>query len=696
VAQSHEELHRAAFLEEAGELLGELEEALLELESRPDDSGLVNRVFRAMHTLKGSGAMFGFGDVAAFAHEVETVFDKVRNGLIFVDKELLDLNLAARDHVIYLLECARQDAAPDLGKGASILEGLARLSAASAPPPPAPEPKPAPAAPAPQTGYAVRFKPDPGIFEAGIGLADILGGIGLLGTVKIVAHMDAVPPLESLDPKRCHLWWDIAVTGALSAADIEAAFGPARDLGALEIRPVGASEEPKKLGEILLEKGDLAPEALHAVLEDHKRLGEVLVESGLVSPEKVDAALAEQALAREAKQAHDKTDHKEAAASIRVAADKLDRLVDLVGELVIVQSQVTQCSARWGDQIFLALSEQLERLTTELRDSTLSIRMLPIGTTFNKFRRLVRDLSAELGKEIELATHGEETELDKTVIERLGDPLVHLLRNSLDHGVETPSVRSQRGKPRRGVIELTAEHAGGEVVIRVRDDGAGMDPDRVRAKAVERGLISPGAELSRPEILNLIFAPGFSTAEKISNVSGRGVGMDVVKRAIESLRGSVEIDSTPGQGSCVTIRLPLTLAIIDGLQVLIGEEYYVLPLSLVEECVELVREPEDTAANKQIISLRGKIVPYLRLRECFSIPGEPLPIEQLVVVSCEGMRVGVVVDHVIGEHQTVIKPLGPLYRNVLGLAGATIRGDGRLALILDIPGLLKSVGPLVL
>ncbi|MBF0481628.1 MAG: chemotaxis protein CheA [Desulfovibrionaceae bacterium] len=601
---SHDEMHRAAFLEEAAELLGELEEALLELESRPQDADLVNRVFRAMHTLKGSGAMFGFEDVAAFAHEVETVFDKVRCGLITVGKELLDLNLAARDHVKHLLECARQGTPPDTDKGDAILAGLARISPPKAPPPE-------------REG-------------AGAGLPEI----------------PAIP------------------------------------------------EEPKKLGEILLEKGDLDPQALSAALAGQKRLGQVLVEAGLVASEKVEAALAEQTLARElrdAREQKDKGEQKQGEASIRVAAEKLDWLVNLVGELVIVQSQISQIGAGSGNAAFVSLAEQLERLSGELRDSTLGIRMLPIGATFNKFRRLVRDLSAELGKEIELVTRGEETELDKTVIERISDPLVHLLRNAIDHGVETPAERLALGKDAKGTIELTAEHEGSEVVIRVKDDGAGIDPAKVRAKAVERGLIAQHDGLSRNEILGLIFAPGFSTADKVSSVSGRGVGMDVVKRAIEALRGQVEIDSAPGQGSVVAIRLPLTLAIIDGLQVLAGDEYYVLPLSLVEECVELARDAGDAESGKQIVNLRGKIVSYVRLRDCFAIPGEPPAIEQLIVVSSEGRRVGLVVDHVIGEHQTVIKSLGPLYRDLPGLAGATVRGDGRMALIVDISGLLKSV-----
>jgi len=337
------------------------------------------------------------------------------------------------------------------------------------------------------------------------------------------------------------------------------------------------------------------------------------------------------------------------------------------------------------------LAEELERLSDELRDSTLGIRMLPIGTSFSKFKRLVRDLSGELGKEIGLSTSGEDTELDKTVIERLGDPLVHLLRNSLDHGIEPPAEREANGKPAQGMILLAAEHSGGEVLIRITDDGRGMSTESIREKAVERGLISKDAELTEKELLKLIFEPGFSTAKEVTNVSGRGVGMDVVKRAIDSLRGSIDIDSKFGKGTTITIRLPLTLAIIDGLQVRVEDEYYVIPLSLVEECVELAHADVDADSDQRILHLRGEIVPYIHIRDWFDIEGENPPIEQIVITGVEGSRVGIVVDTVIGEHQTVIKSLSRVYKDVEGISGATIKGDGSIALILDVPSLVRRV-----
>jgi len=440
-----------------------------------------------------------------------------------------------------------------------------------------------------------------------------------------------------------------------------------------------------------VEDGVLLESDLHSALKQQKPIGKILTEAGLVTEHQVSQAVARQKAVREAAPAVARAPQKEAVTSLRVAADKLDTLVDLVGELVIVQAQISQVVSDKGDPILTALSEQLERLSAELRDSTLGIRMLPIGSTFSKFRRLVRDLSSELGKEIELVTHGEDTELDKTVIERLGDPLVHLLRNSLDHGVELPQDRVAAGKKPGGIILLEAEHSGSEVLIRITDDGKGMDPSIIRKKAVEKGLIAPDADLTEKETLGLIFLPGFSTAAQVTNISGRGVGMDVVHRAIDSLRGSIELSSVLGQGTVITIRLPLTLAIIEGLQVQVGDGYFVVPLSLVEECVELHGKDVDPTRNQQIINLRGELVPYIHLRRWFEVEGAPPPIEQIVITGVEGRRIGIVVDHVIGEHQTVIKSLGRVYRDVEGISGATIRGDGTLALILDVPRLVRCV-----
>lgn len=691
---SQDDANRQAFLEEAYDLCSELESALLELEESPDDAELVNRVFRAMHTIKGSGAMFGFDDISSFTHDVETVFDRVRNGELAVSRQLLDLTLKARDHIRRLLDAARDQTLADIAAGGPIIAGLrAFLPGPSA----AEAPAPAPDAAAPAgdlTTYRVRFKPARHMLLTGNNPLALLEELAALGPFQAAANLDAVPPLEEIEPEGVYAFFDGILCTDQGENAIRDVFIFVEDDCELTVQVIDSLGDLdgdatyKRLGEILIERGDLTPDALRATLAGQKRLGDILADSGAVSPDAVQSALAEQAVVRKIRGDREKD---ATASSIRVGADKLDALVDLVGELVIVQARISQVAGERADPTLKALSEELERLSDELRDSTLSVRMLPIGTTFSKFRRLVRDLSGELGKRIELTTQGAETELDKTVIERLGDPLVHLLRNSIDHGVETPDERALAGKPHTGVILLSAEHSGGEVLIRIEDDGRGMDPEVIKAKGVERGLVARDADLTDKEAFGLIFAPGFSTAAKVTSVSGRGVGMDVVKRAIDSLRGVIDVDSVKGKGTTITIKLPLTLAIIEGLQVRVGDEYYVIPLPLVEECVELAQTEAERRRERRVLNLRGEVVPYIRLRDWFAVPGEVPAIEQVVVTGVQGSRVGIVVDHVIGEHQTVIKSLGRLYRDVEGLSGATIKGDGSMALILDVPRLVRAV-----
>jgi two-component system chemotaxis sensor kinase CheA len=362
----------------------------------------------------------------------------------------------------------------------------------------------------------------------------------------------------------------------------------------------------------------------------------------------------------------------------------------MVGELVTIQSRLSELAVRIGDPALTQVAEEVESLTGELRENAMSVRMLPIGTTFSKFQRLVRDLSSGLGKEVLLRTEGGETELDKTVIERLNDPLIHLIRNCIDHGIERPEARTAAGKPVQGTVHLSAEHSGAYVFIRIRDDGAGLDGEAIRANALERKMISPEAALSERELYALIFAPGFSTAKEVTNVSGRGVGMDVVKKSIDALQGSIGIESRTGAGTTVTLKLPLTMAIIDGLLVRIGETHFILPLSVVDECVELTRQQVADAHGKNLVAIRGELVPYIPLRRRFGIPGERPGIEQIVTTRIDGGRIGLVVDQVIGEHQTVIKPLGRIYRGVEEMSGATILGDGRVALIIDIAKLISK------
>jgi two-component system chemotaxis sensor kinase CheA len=377
-----------------------------------------------------------------------------------------------------------------------------------------------------------------------------------------------------------------------------------------------------------------------------------------------------------------------AASSIRVPAERLDELMNRVGELVIAQSRLRQIATTSTDQQVKSVAEEIERLVLELRDTTMGIRMVPIGSLFGRFRRVVHDLSSDLGKQVELSMDGEETELDKTVIEQLNDPLVHIIRNAIDHGLEDPDGRTTAGKSHMGHIKLAARHAGTEVLITITDDGRGLNRERIRARAEERGLIAPDAVVSDNELFLVLFQPGFSTATEVTSLSGRGVGMDVVKRTIEALRGKIDIASQPGQGTVVTLRLPLTLAIIDGLMVRVGTGRYVLPLETVEECVELSAEDDTKSRGRSFLNIRGDLVPFLRMREMFATRAAVERFQKIVIVSSGEQKVGLVVDQVIGEHQTVIKSLSKLHADIEMFSGATILGDGAVALILDIPHLV--------
>jgi two-component system chemotaxis sensor kinase CheA len=688
---------RETFKEEAHELLTELESSLLELEETPNDMDIVGRVFRAMHTIKGSGAMFGFDDIASFTHEVETVFDMVRNGLITVSPELIGHTLAARDRIKALLDAADGGAGADPAEGERIVAALRRLV------PSRTEEASEPAAIARPSGqetsiankvtYRIRFKPSSGIFMNGTNPLALLNELRGLGDCRVVAQVCDLPTLNEMDAELCYVYWDIILTTSGGVNAIKDVFIFVEDDCELRVEIIddgGRLDDEadyKKLGDILVERGDLSLAEMKQVLSEQKRFGELLVEKGIVGPEKVHSALLEQQHVREIRQ---ERQSQETVASIRVPADKLDMLVNLVGEMVTVQARLSQIAAGRGELELNAVAEEVERLTSELRDNALGIRMLPIGTTFSKFKRLVHDLSRELGKEVEMTTDGADTELDKNVLEKLNDPLVHLIRNCIDHGIEMPETRKAAGKPGKGTVHLAAVHSGDSVLISITDDGAGLDRDAIRAKAVEKGLLSASGELSDREIFAQIFAPGFSTAKKVTSVSGRGVGMDVVKRAIDALRGTIDLGSQVGKGTTVTIKIPLTLAIIESLLVKIGDESFVMPLSMVNECVELTREDVEASHGRNLANVRGGMVPYIPLRERFKIEGEPPPIEQIVITRINDTQVGFVVDHVIGEHQTVIKSLGRAYRNVQGLSGATILGNGSVALILDLLQIVKA------
>jgi two-component system chemotaxis sensor kinase CheA len=677
------------FKDEALELILELEAALLELEDSPEDSSAIDRVFRALHTLKGSGGLAGFDNVAGFCHEAETVFEQVRSGERKVDEKLVSLTLSAQDHLkgMIMAEFGADPVDDDLtAELVASFQALMPFHHDAGP-------KVTTAAmvtPTDQTTFRIRFRPMPNLFLQGVQPHFLLGELQRLGEALVVAQLDAIPALDELNPEECFVYWDVLLTTDQDEDAIRDVFIFVEDDCELMIQKIddGSQLDPpedyKRLGEILVERGDLSEEDLVKFLKEKKRLGEALVDEGAVDSIKIQSALAEQERVQTLRRERKANDAME---SIRVKSDRLDKLVNLVGEMVTVQARLSQFANSRLDADLLSVAEEVERLTWDLRDQVLTIRMLPIGGTFTRFKRLIRDLGSELGKDVLLVSEGGETELDKTVIDQLNDPLVHMVRNSIGHGIESPAVRQAIGKPGKGRITLSAKHSGASVILTVADDGAGLDVKRIRAKAIEKGMISEQAELTEREIYALIFEPGFSTAQEVSNVSGRGVGMDVVRQAIDALRGSIEVRSEEGKGTTFSLKLPLTLAIIDGLLIDIGTEHYVLPLSAVEECIELTRDEVEQSHGRNLVKIRGEIVPYVRLRDVFKINSERPEIEQIVIVNLEGLRVGFVVDHVVGEHQTVIKNLGRMYQDVNGVSGATILGDGRVALILDLPQL---------
>ena len=684
------------FREEADELLIDLEAAMLELEEHPDDADCVNRAFRAMHTIKGSGAMFGFDKLAAFTHHLENAFDRVRSGELEISKQLITISLDSSDHIRALL--ADKEPGPELERHSAVL--LARLHVLS----PSVEREAAQkTAPKAKTGaekfesrdttYRLRIRPTIDTLRNGMDPLPVLRELRALGPCHVTTLTGEVPLLTDLDAESCLLAWDLILTTDQGRNAIDDVFIFVQDDWTISVEILDGSghwsdiPEDRPIGEILVDRGDASIEQVQVAQGKQKRIGEILSESANIQPEKIRSALREQQVIRASQR---QREEHASASSVKVAAAKLDVLMDLVGELVIAQARLNRTASDLQDPVLSSVAEDMERLTTELRDNTLELRMLPIGTTFARFRRLVRDLSNELGKQIDLVTEGAETELDKTVIDRLGDPLVHLIRNSIDHGIETPERRVAAGKPAKGVVKLSAVHSEASVMIRIEDDGAGLDAQAIRTRAIERGLLAEDAMPADQELYNLVFEAGFSTAKTVSGVSGRGVGMDVVRRFIESMRGKVSIDSSPGKGSTVIVELPLTLAIIEGLLVQVEDEHFVMPLSLVEECIELSSEDLAQANGNRLIEVRGELVPYLRLRESFGQQGRLPQIEQIVVTRLGDTRFGFGVDRVIGQHQTVIKKLGKMYEGVTGLAGATILGDGAVALILDAHKLMQT------
>jgi two-component system chemotaxis sensor kinase CheA len=670
------------FRTEAAELLEQIELGLLDLEQNLEDQAQIDSVFRGLHTLKGSGAMFGFDALAGFTHHCETAFDQVRKGNARATVELVGAILAARDHMRALVEDPQGDYArrevqllEQLRAAVAIGDGQSKdVSGASS--------EGGAAALVPAAGdkgakgphqWRVRFALPQNCMLNGVNPLTFLDDLRELGVCEVEADLSAVPPFDRLDPTSLYLQWTVSLNSDRGRSEIEDVFMFVMDDMVLDIVDLN-------LAGAVTETAPEAPvqPARQEALQEKSRPDQASAKPPETAPPAAKA-VREDADAKSRRKVE----------SVRVPADRLDELMDRVGELVIAQSRLSQIAARAGDNVELrAVSEEIEGLSSELRTTMMVLRMVPVGTLFDRFRRLAHDLQRETGKQIELVTEGESTEMDKTVIERLADPLVHLVRNSADHGLESEEVRVAAGKSPKGRITLSARQAGGEVIISITDDGRGIDRERVRAKAESNGLLAPGQIVSDQELLQQIFQPGFSTATNVTSLSGRGVGMDVVKKTIESLRGAIDVSSRPGLGATVALRIPLTLAIIDGLLVRVAKGRYVIPLSAVEECIELPIEDDLRSRGRSLLSLRGSLVPFVRLREIFATGTPPDPYQKVIVVSTGAERVGLVVDQIIGDHQTVIKSMSKLHEDVTIFSGATILGDGGVALILDVANLV--------
>ena len=706
------------FVQESEELLEQMEDALLAMEEAPDDEEHINSVFRAMHTIKGAAGIFGLDFIVSFTHPVETEMDKVRSGKRTVDSALVALLLECKDYtgqLVQLVADEQEDQVPrelaDIGQ--DILTRITGQSSVTAPKQVPGEVNLVEAEPKKTVSddnwlISLDFKKD--ALRNGLDPLSFIRYLERLGTlVDVFTFSQDLPSAESMDPEDCYLSFRIALFSHSNKKEIEDVFEFARDecdirilpphskqTSYLELLDLLPEENIQRLGEMLVQIDAITTQELQNALNEQdsdvdqatadpsqaiKPLGEILVEHYVVSRPVVEKALKKQEVSREKATKESQF--------IRVDANRLGHLINLVGELVISNAAVRLMVDKYDLQEAQEVVAGVENLVEDIRGQALQLRMVQIGDTFSRFRRVVRDVSKEMGKEIELVVTGGDAELDKTVVEKINDPLTHLVRNSLDHGIEPPEVRVANGKPAKGTLRLNALHDSGHIVIQIADDGGGLDLDKIRAKAEANGLVKPDQVLTKRELSRLIFEPGLSTKEKATNLSGRGVGMDVVRRNIDALRGTIEVDTELGKGTLITIHLPLTLAIIEGFMVGVAQERYVIPLSMVEECVEMDTGSWNTDEQRHYVNLRGTMMPYLRLRDFFDVPDEQAGgRESLVVVRFGRTHAGLVVDDLFGELQTVIKPMGKVFQGLKGISGATVVGSGDIALILVVQELI--------
>ncbi|MDY6969542.1 MAG: chemotaxis protein CheA [Spirochaetota bacterium] len=713
------------FFVESREMLVNGEELLLDIEKGGGDKELLDALFRTVHTIKGSAGMFDFTDIEDFTHIVENILDDVRNEKISIDSNMISLLLDCNDHISNLLSFSEN---PD-NSSLSLDENLTKTDIylrdqlnqyfSSDKIKKIDNSKHKKEDPAEETDegngekvlnecwhISIRFGEN--LFRSGLDPQSFISYLKGLGDIKgIVTLPDALPSLEEMDSESCYFGLEIDFKGNITKEEIEDVFEFMRDDCEIKILPPKSNisdyvqlifdlpESAPRIGEILQEIGTLTESELEKALdlqkkanslikkdEPSKLLGDILLEEKIVQKPVLDAALEKQERIKGIDDKSKKT--------IRVDAQKLDNLINLVGELVITSANIKQLSEKNGDADIVGAVSVMSRLIEDIRDSTMNVRMVQIGETFKRFERVVRDLSRDRGKNIKLVISGGETELDKTLIEKITDPLMHLVRNAIDHGIGSSEERLLQGKPERGSILLNAYHETGSIVIEVKDDGEGLNREKIFAKAVDKELIKADQNISDNDLFQLIFEPGFSTAGEVTNISGRGVGMDVVKRNIESLRGSVVLNTIEGEGTTIRIHLPLTLAIIDGFMVEVGDFSYVLPLDIVTECTDISKEDIGKEGGN-FINLRGEVLPFMRLRDFFGEEGDAPEIEKIVVIESSQKKAGLVVDRLIGEFQTVVKPLGKIFSSLDWISGSTILGTGDVALILDVSRIIKHM-----
>lgn len=661
---------RNKFIEEATDNINDLEDALLLIENDTENKELVERIFRAMHSLKGGGAMFGFNQLSDFTHNLENLYDLVREGKQKITKKLLDITLASVDHMKVLLTEENLDTAEIKTKHIDLSVQIKKIIDNEVQ-----------EIDKVETNhnvsnnlktYYIYFEPSQDVFNDGTNPLFLIDELHTLGNCKVFAHFNMVPQVDEIDVTKCYTYWEVLLATDESVNSISDVFIFIEDQCKLEINEVADYD-------VTLNQG---------IIDEVSRLARERKDVGIAEIQKIIQSKDTKTKESESvKRIVSKTTNlpsvkENIISSIRVASDKLDHLMNLVSELVTTQARLSLFAEQSSTPELMAIAENVQKLSRQLRDNAFDIVLVPIETMLTRFQRLVRDLSKELNKNIVFIAEGADTELDKTIIESLTDPLLHILRNCIDHGIEPADIRRKLNKPEQGKILLKAFHSGANVHIQIHDDGAGMNLDKIRDKAIQKGIINKDTVLSKKETLDLVFLPGFSTVENVTDLSGRGVGMDVVKRKLAEIRGEVELDSEVNIGTTLTIKLPLTLSIIDGLLVKIANIHYVMPLSVVNK-IYATKHSEVINKYNNLIVLDGKQIPFYYLREEFDLEEGEQDTEQVIIVSYEENQIGLVVDEVVGEYQAVLKSLGKLYKKQEIISGATILGDGTVALVLD-------------